>query len=101
MQATLTIYESTNPNTPPLMPKDLFSELSECGYVEGHKRSLLILLWDLRSHSLPEIMSAGGSQYNARILELRREGWDIVNERSLQPVKSFYRLQSHTRRWEK
>lgn len=43
---------------------------------------------------LPEILSLGVSQYNSRILELRRSGWTIENkvEQHGESRHSFYRL---------
>lgn len=79
--------------------EDFFLELRSLGYLDDCKASLLKLLWDLKSHSLVEVKLAGGSQYNARIFELRREGWNIINERSVDPLRSFYRLISRVRRF--
>jgi len=37
------------------------------------------LLSDLRFHSWRELQAAGGNRYGARLLELRREGYEIVD----------------------
>lgn len=77
----------------------LYKELSDAGYVDNHKRQILEALWDLKSHSSDEIVLAGGKQYNARVLELRRAGWNIVSERSTSSShKFFFRLLSKDRR---
>lgn len=59
----------------------LYTELQQIGYTTGHQYQILSLLSDLQVHSTDEVMTAGGKQYNARILELRREGWDIESVR--------------------
>lgn len=91
VQATLYNFEDVR-------PVDFYSELKSSGYLQGCKADILRLLWDLKSHSLFEVKLAGGSQYNARILELRRDGWNIINERSVAPVRSFYRLLNKEKR---
>ena len=62
MQATLSIY----------------IDLLDIGYQESHQGMILQLLSDLKEHSSDEVAIAGGKQYNARILELRAKGYDIV-----------------------
>ena len=49
-------------------------------YVQNHHQAILRLLSDYRWHSTAEIAKYGGKQYNARIYELRQEGYNIVNE---------------------
>jgi len=92
MQTSLFNYqeERENKNT-------LYEELKKIGYVDNHKMSILQVLWDLKSHQSNEVVNAGGKQYNARILELRREGWNIISERSINN-SFFFRLLSHTKR---
>jgi hypothetical protein len=78
----------------------LYDELKQCGYVDSHKKNILELLWDMKSHASKSVQLAGGAQYNARILELRRDGWEIITERSGEDPKIFFfRLYSHRRRW--
>jgi hypothetical protein len=97
IQSTLYNYQDTQ-GEQTLIPSRVYSELKLLGYVDNCKAQILFLLWDLKSHGLGEVKFAGGSQYNARILELRREGWKIINERSLNPIRSYYRLIDHARR---
>ena len=75
----------------------IYQILKDTGYIDNHKAQILTALFDLKAHSSDEIASLGGKQYNARILELRRDGWDIVSVRS--GLKFFFKLQSKTRRW--
>jgi hypothetical protein len=77
--------------------KYLYDELKKNGYVDSHKMYILETLWDLKSHTSNEVVSAGGKQYNARVLELRREGWNIVCERGLDN-QFYFRLLNHNRR---
>lgn len=77
----------------------LYLELQECGYVDNHKRAILERLWDMNPHTTQEIQIAGGAQYNARIKELRTDGWEIVSERALgTPPKFFFRLLTRMKR---
>ena len=55
-----------------------YMTLEEIGYIDNHKTRILGLLWDLEEHPSDEVVKVGGKQYNARVLELRREGWKIV-----------------------
>lgn len=55
--------------------------LKRLGYIESKKAEILFLLWDLNFHNTKQVNEAGGSQYNARIKELRNEGWDIDSEK--------------------
>jgi hypothetical protein len=48
-------------------------------YVQNHHSAILRLLSDHHWHSIAEISKYGGKQYNARIYELRQEGYNIVN----------------------
>lgn len=73
---------------------DVYSELKRLGYVENKKADILFLLWDLKNHSSSELVFVGGLQYNARIFELRREGFSIVSER-LNDGSFTYRLENH------
>ena len=94
-QSSLFDFERAKP-----VSNGLYEELKTCGYVDSHKRSILELLWDMKSHASKSVQLAGGAQYNARILELRRDGWEIVTERSGEDPKIFFfRLYSHRRRW--
>jgi hypothetical protein len=76
---------------------DLYTALKQCGYIDSHKQQILKVLWDMQAHPNDEVVRAGGKQYNARILELRRDGWDIVCRRIGQ--KYCFQLKSNERRW--
>jgi hypothetical protein len=78
---------------------NVYLSLKDCGYIDNHKSQILLALWDLKPHTSDEVSVLGGKQYNARILELRRDGWDIVSARS--GLKFFFELKSRSRRWEK
>ena len=89
VQTTLENYTRTDVS--------LYDALKSCGYVDNHKLQILSALWDLETHNSDEIAKLGGKQYNARILELRRDGWKIINFRS--GLKSFFKLENRDRRW--
>jgi hypothetical protein len=91
LQTTLDNYKETN--------QGIYQILKDTGYVDNHKAQILATLFDLKMHNSDEIASLGGKQYNARILELRRDGWDIVSIRS--GLKFFFKLREQKRRWEK
>ena len=56
----------------------VYEELRRLYYIDNHKDAILRLLWPLKEVSGDLIAQAGGKQYNARILELRRDGWQII-----------------------
>lgn len=94
-QATLYNFQEITSDS-----SDLYKELQALGYVDNHKRAILELLWDLKPHTTKEVQIAGGAQYNARVKELRSDGWSIVSERALgTPAKFYFRLQYKERRW--
>lgn len=49
------------------------------------------LLWDLKWHHFNELGRVGGVRYGARLLELRRLGWEIET-RDLEPKGKEYRM---------
>ena len=67
-------------------------------YIEFHQNRLLQLLWDCSAHTNDEVLQVAGKQYNARILELRRQGYDIVSTR--QDGKFCFALLAKIKRWE-
>jgi hypothetical protein len=77
--------------------QDLYKELESSGYVDNYKARVLKLLWDLELHESDDVVRQGGKQYNARINELRKEGWNIVSVR--QGKKFKFQLQSREQRW--
>jgi hypothetical protein len=94
-QATLFNYDNLKDDK-----SFLYKDLCEAGYVDSHKYQILRLLWDLKSHASKEIQFAGGSQYNARVLELRREGWNIISERGFDtPISTYFRLINRQQRF--
>ena len=69
----------------------LYQEL-QVNYVPNHLSKLLSLLSDSLAHSTDEIIKVAGKQYNARIYELRKLGFDIVSIRNKDIF--FYKLHS-------
>jgi hypothetical protein len=57
------------------------------------RTKLLDLLWDLQWHEHLELRGASGKCYSARLLELKRLGWDIEDE-PLRGSGKRYRLTS-------
>lgn len=52
-----------------------------------------MLLWDLEPHSFKELHREGGIRYHARILELKRLGYDIEDDGAEEG--KWWRLRSH------
>lgn len=77
---------------------DLNSILEQLGYKDNHQRQILSLLWDMQEHSSDSVAAAGGKQYNARILELRRKGWNIISLRKGKVCFNF-KLLSRQQTW--
>lgn len=67
------------------------------GYIGSHKDFILRLLWDKEEHTSDSVALAGGKQYNARILELRREGWQIIAIKQ-DKARFNFKLLSHDKR---
>ncbi len=76
-----------------------YCELMQLGYVDGHKKAILCVLADMLPHSSDEVVMAGGKQYNARILELRRDGWNIVAVRKEKTRWDFMLLERERRKF--
>ena len=66
-------------------------------YCFEHQSQLLALLWDMNLHSNDQVIQVAGKQYNARILELRRQGWEIVSVR--ENGKFYFQMKSKMPRW--
>lgn len=62
---------------------------------ESARDRVLALLWDLVWHGYEELHRTGGIRYSARLLELRRLGYDIVTEGKKESGLR-YRLKSRT-----
>lgn len=62
---------------------------------ESARDRVLALLWDLVWHGYEELHRTGGIRYSARLLELRRLGYDIVTEGKKESGLR-YRLRSRT-----
>lgn len=81
----------------------VLDELKEIGYFDGEKTRLLRLLWDLKNHSPKELFATSGKNFIRLMLELRSEGWDVVQQRNSDEVgggSAFtFKLKSRKRRW--
>ena len=60
----------------------LYQELSQ-EYIPNHLNRLMALLSDGLEHSTEEVIKVAGKQYNARIYELRKLGFNIISMRSI------------------
>ena len=68
-------------------------------YAERHQCNLLRLLWDMKPHSNQEVINVAGKQYNARVLELRRQGYQIVNFYDKDSHCYHFKLLERCERW--
>jgi hypothetical protein len=59
---------------------NLYQELRET-YIPFHLERLFLLFQDNQWHSNDEVIALAGKQYNARIFELRKEGYSIVSSK--------------------
>jgi hypothetical protein len=58
----------------------LYQELKE-NYIPKHLERLFRLFSDKLWHSTDEVIKVAGKQYNARIFEMRKEGFEIVSKK--------------------
>ena len=48
------------------------------------REKVLRLLWDLQWHDAKELEGVGGNRFGARLLELRRLGYQVINEQHVE-----------------
>ena len=60
------------------------------------RERLRLLLWDLRWHAHAELRGVAGVRYSARLLELKRLGFEVEDEPIQGDTGKRYRLKSHT-----
>ena len=63
---------------------------------KSHRDRVLNTLWDCKWHTFKELASVGGIRHSARILELRRLGYDIEASAPGADGNKKYRLLSKT-----
>jgi hypothetical protein len=75
-------------------PQQLFEDLKNSGALDTQKRTILNILMDFEWHTTATI-SKYIKQYNARIYELRKEGFYIVSETNKETKEQGYRLRQN------